>query len=91
MINQDIARVAEIMGRLAPRMQRYVERVIEQDGISVGMSVAANTATHLMVFVLLTAEMHGGDADDFLRLMTDEIERNISSAKRHLTPDGAVH
>lgn len=83
---KDALRVAEIMTRLAPRAQRYVEHVIKQDGHNVGLSVATGTATNLMVFVLLTVDMYGADHRDFLRLMVDEIERKFGDAKAHITP-----
>lgn len=92
-LEKDVLRVADIMGRLAPRAQRYVEHVIERDGMNVGMSVATNTATNLIVFVLLTVDMHGADPREFLRLMTEEIERKLAMARAELKrpEDAPVH
>lgn len=92
-LEKDVMRVADIMGRLAPRAQRYVEHVIEKDGYNVGMSVATNTATNLMVYVLLTVDLHGADHRDFLRLMVAEIERKFLLARSQVVPpdDAPIH
>lgn len=92
-LKKDVLRVAEIMTRLAPRTQRYVEHVIERDGMNVGMSVATNTATNLIVFVLLTVELHGAQSDDFLRLMVAEITSKLNVARAQVIPpdDAPIH
>lgn len=88
-LEKDVLRVADIMSRLAPRAQRYVEHVIER----VGMSVATNTATNLIVFVLLTVELHGAKSDDFLRLMVAEITSKLNVARAQVIPpdDAPIH
>lgn len=92
-LEKDVLRVADIMGRLAPRAQRYVEHVIEKDGYNVGMSVATNTATNLLVFVLLTVELHGAKPDEFLRLMVAEITHKLGVARSQVMPpdDAPIH
>lgn len=92
-LEKDVLRVSDIMSRLAPRAQRYVEHVIERDGMNVGMSVATNTATNLIVFVLLTVELHGAKSDDFLRLMVAEITSKLNVARAQVIPpdDAPIH
>lgn len=72
-LDRDVKRVGEIMDRLLPLMERYIHKLVTQDGPSVAVSIASNTATTLMAYALTVVSRNGGDADEMWRLLRIEV------------------
>ena len=77
----EIKRVEELLNRLAPRIQRMLTRMIDKDGHTVTLSVAANISTSLMSTCLLMVAQKGGDVESFMNVLLQETGSKYTGAK----------
>ena len=77
----EIKRVEEILNRLAPRLQKMLTRMMEKDGHTVTLSVAANISTSLMSTCLLMVAQKGGDVESFMNVLLQETGSKYTGAK----------
>lgn len=77
----EIKRVEEILNRLAPRLQKMLTRMMEKDGHTVTLSVAANISTSLMSTCLLMVAQKGGDVEGFMNVLLHETGNKYTGAK----------
>lgn len=88
---KDIAKVARIMDRMAPRVERYMRELIEKDGHSVAMSVATNISTSVLAYVLIKVENHGSNAEKFLEMMIQDICSKAAAGQHMMMSDEVRH
>jgi uncharacterized membrane protein YqhA len=77
----EIKRVEELLNRLAPRIQRMLTHLMEKDGHTVTLSVAANIGTSLMSTCLLMVAQKGGDVESFMNVLLQETGSKYTGAK----------
>jgi hypothetical protein len=80
----EIDRVEEILNRLAPRIQSWLVQLLEKDGNTVTLSVAANIGTSLVSTCLLMVAQKGGSVEDFLNAMVYDTQNKFQLASQEL-------
>ena len=80
----EIDRVEEILNRLAPRIQSWLVQMLEKDGNTVTLSIAANVGTSLISTCLLMVAQKGGSVEDFLQALVYDTQHKFEHASQEL-------
>jgi len=72
--------VKEILERVDPMIHRRLNKLIEQHGINVGLSVVTNMATSFVALAVMIVERHGGNVDEFMSVLLSETREKYDLA-----------
>lgn len=81
MDEDEIDSVVAICRRLEPVIHRFVERLMDRNGLDVSISVISNLATSFMAQAITMVETKGGDVDQFVKILMHETKIKYESAK----------
>jgi hypothetical protein len=87
-IDDEIRRVKMILTRLEPIVQRHLDKMIDEHGTNVTLSVSSNLATSMLAMCMLIIMRSGGNVEQFMEIMGGEINEKIKSALRVDTQAG---
>jgi hypothetical protein len=79
-MDDDIKRIEAIMARLNPRIQRYIQHLLEKEGHTIALSIAANVGTSMIVSSLLLVAQRGGNVENFLKILVDTTGHKYTEA-----------
>ena len=68
----EIQRVERLLTRLGPRIQKWLTAMMEKEGHTVTLSIAANVGTSLMSTCMMLVAQKGGDVEGFLNILMQE-------------------
>ena len=71
-----------LLNRIEPFVQRYLDKMIEEHGTSVTISVSSNLATSMLAMCMLIIIRTGGDVEDFMEIVVNEINFKINSTMK---------
>ena len=81
-IDDEIRQVKMILTRLEPIVQRHLDKMIDEHGTNVTLSVSSNLATSMLAMCMLIIMRSGGNVEQFMEIMAGEINEKIKSAVR---------
>jgi hypothetical protein len=81
-IDDEIKRVKMILTRIEPIVQRHLDKMIDEHGTNVTLSVSSNLATSMLAMCMLIIMRSGGNVEQFMEIMAGEINEKIKSAVR---------
>lgn len=89
-IEDEVAKVGEIMKRVDPLITKYLANTIKQHGANVGMSVGINMATSMIATSLMLLNHKGADVDAFMEVVLREIRHKYDHLYAAASVNGVI-
>lgn len=79
-MEHEINRTNELLERLEPIVQRYLDKMLDQEGVSITISVSTNLATSMVAMCILMIMHRKGAHAEYVSAMAEQINDKVGSA-----------
>lgn len=89
-IEDEVAKVAEIMKRLDPVITKFLTNTVKDHGPNVSVSVGINIATSMIATSLMLLHEKGADVDAFMEVVLKEIRHKYDHLYAAASVNGVI-
>jgi hypothetical protein len=90
-LKAELEAMVEIQDRMNPRIERFMERLLDRYDVNMVLNIITHIGTTMLTWCLLVVEDHGGDADDFMKVVLHGIAIKHQEGRAGAQAHDAIH